>query len=170
MNEYPAPQGYMPAPPPRPNTSAWRTCGCIFLAVLAVAVIGVSFAAYKFFNSGAFQQLVDTANSAPRVMADMTAIKQALDTYKADHKTYPKSLDALVPKYLPDKSKFTATYVPGRPKYFYAPPPADAPTSFTVLQIDMPPPFDIQGAPPWTIKMRLDGRMEGTNYNYTPGR
>jgi hypothetical protein len=106
------------------------------------------------------------ANQAATV--DMPRIKRALDQYKADKGKYPAKLKDLVPNYVSNEGQLRPANDPGQ-EFDYKQPGKDASPSTVVLEYHLPPPVPSPGAPPITLRMRLDGRVEGMDYDYQAG-
>ena len=109
-------QPMQPAPPPaREKRSGSNGCligglaGCGIL--LVVLVIGGMALMNNFKNSkagGGFGKMMSNIEVGREYAPKLVQIGAALDHYKEDHDgKYPATLNALVPKYMPDKTAFT---------------------------------------------------------------
>jgi hypothetical protein len=159
-----------PPPPPRSSSDGcwkWGAITCGGLGCLGVIAI-VAMVAFVM-RSPEFKKMMSTMQKATVVQRDMVTVKRALDQYKADKGKYPAKLKELVPKYLPNEGSLHLSEEPTGPEFVYTQPPKDAPASAIILQYDLPSPVPTAGAPPWTIRMRLDGQVEGMEYQYERG-
>jgi len=109
-------------------------------------------------------QAVVAVEKSQVVMRDMQALKTDINQYTQDKNKYPDKLTDLVPKYVAEERLLHVGGKTAEPKYIYTKPPKDAPQSFVILQVDLPSPMPTLDKTPWTIRMRLDGTMEGENY------
>jgi hypothetical protein len=114
---------------------------------------------------------IETGEKAQVVQRDFGEILSGIRRYSVDNRKYPAKLKDLVPKYIPAERLAPAFDPKGQP-YTYVVPPKDAPESFVVLKYELPPPVPGPGMPAWQISMRLDGKVEGMDYNvqYRNGR
>ena len=111
-------QPIQPAPPPlREKRSGANGCligglaGCgILLVVVVVGGMAMVNSVKNGASSNGFGKLMADAAAGPKYARNLAPINSALTSYKSDHNgAYPASLNALVPKYLSDKSYFTPT-------------------------------------------------------------
>lgn len=155
-----------PPPPARGNDSCWKwgaiTCG-ILGCLGVIAIVGLFWVALR---SPIVQQMAASFEKANIVERDMRVLSMAIDKYVQEKKRYPARLEDLVPKYVTDKRHLQPSVDPNGPPFVYTPPPKDAPPSFVILQYDLPSPLPGQHQPPWTIRLRKDGTVEGLEYTY----
>jgi hypothetical protein len=137
------------------------------MAALGVLVIiGV---VVWLFNSPGGKRIMNSAFMSQAAIQEMQSLKGAIDKFHADKGRYPKALEELKPNYVLGTAPFRVGGKAENPKFNYTPPPKDASGSFVILSVDLPPPVPADDAPPWTLRMRLDGQVEGQNYEYRSG-
>jgi hypothetical protein len=79
----------------------WGAVGCGALVLLALIALAVSMPK--------FGKLVENIAAGPEKGQTLTTLHKALEKYRNEHKkAYPRTLDELVPKYLPDASLLEA--------------------------------------------------------------
>ena len=142
----------------------WGLLGCGIL--LFVGVLGIGAAVYFGMKSPMLKQVINSAVQSQDAMAQLRTVGQALDRYVSDKKKYPKELKELIPNYLPSEDSLRINLDPGAPRIWYKKPPENAPGETIVLQTDIPPPMPLPNAPPWSLKLRKDGKLAGTKYIY----
>ncbi|HLV79961.1 MAG TPA: hypothetical protein VKT32_06740 [Chthonomonadaceae bacterium] len=130
----PAGYGYPAGMPARKSSSGcliWGLVGCGALVILVV-ILGV-IGAYSFSKSSGLQKVMSSAMSAPQCAQRLWYVRQALDSYRKDHKgAYPTTLEALTPHYLQDSSYLSCQG--GETSAFtYTPPRSDSPADAPVV-------------------------------------
>jgi type II secretory pathway pseudopilin PulG len=159
----------IPPPPPmrRQDDGCWKwgLIGCGSL--LVVGVLGIAALVYFGAKSPMVKQAIGAAMQSQEAMQQLKTVGRALDSFVADKKKYPKELKELIPNYLPDERSLHISQDSGSPRIWYKKPPENAPGETIVLQTDITPPIALPDAKPWSIKLRKDGRLEGTEYVYT---
>ncbi len=122
------PMQQMP-PPVREKRSGANGCligglaGCGILLILIVVGGMIGMKSLKNSKGGGIGKMMANISTAQEYAPKLVKVGAALDRYRDDHGgKYPASLNALVPKYMPDKSAFTAKtsetvieYTPPRP-------------------------------------------------------
>jgi hypothetical protein len=152
-------------PPPAPSSSnnscwKWGAIGCGGLGCVGViGMIALFYAMRPIIN-----QAVKSVEKSQVVMADMQNLKKDINQYTQDKNKYPDKLADLIPKYVPEERMLHVGGNSAEPKYTYTKPPKDAPQSFVILQVDLPSPMPTLDKEPWTIRMQLDGSIDGSNY------
>ena len=157
-----------PPPPARRGDSSclkWGIGGCVVLGILFAIGIGSLF--YFIGKSGIVKQVLTAAVQEEQATRQLTAVGKAIDQYVADKKHYPDRLKDLVPKYLPSEASLRIAPQSGSPPIWYKKPSKDAPPEEIILQTTIAAPVPLKEAPPWTIKLRKDGALDGTEYVYT---
>lgn len=106
-------------------------CGILLLVMVIGGV--VAFNAAKN-NKGGFGKMMSNIMAGQEYIPKMRNVGEALDRYKEDHNgKYPGSLNALVPKYLPNKDAFMPQS--SETTLDYTPPKPDAKPDAAVLSI-----------------------------------
>lgn len=150
-----------PPPPQRGGNGCWKwgaiSCGIGCLGLL------IAFAVLLMVTWPTVQTMLKAQEKGDQVKRDMRLIAKAIDAYAADKGRYPSALKDLVPSYLPDGRSLRPSADPSGPAYLYLRPPANAPGSHVLLQYELPPP--VPGGPPWVIRLRKDGVIEGGDYD-----
>ncbi|HZT40610.1 MAG TPA: hypothetical protein VFA07_00405 [Chthonomonadaceae bacterium] len=125
--------GYPTGMPARKSSSGcliWGLVGCGALVILLV--LFMIFAAYRFSKNSGFQRMMSNAMSAPQCAQRLVYVREALDSYRKDHKgAYPASLSALVPHYLNDDS-YLSCQGGETSAFVYTPPKSDSPADTPV--------------------------------------
>ena len=133
-------QPMQPMPPPvREKRSGANGCligglvGCGVLLLLFV--VGGIFAMNGLKNSkGGIGKMMSNIQAGQEYAPKLVLVGAALERYKNDHGgKYPASLNALVPKYMPDKSAFTPKS--SETTIDYTPPKPDSKPDAVVLSV-----------------------------------
>ncbi|MCW3096439.1 MAG: hypothetical protein JWL77_2057 [Chthonomonadaceae bacterium] len=131
-------------PPPAPTRRQgnnglllWSLIGCGVIALLVVVIVGVMATSYmkKPGSKGLFgvAGVVSTMTSAAE---NVEKVGAGLEDYRKDHNgKYPANLDALVPKYVPDKSIFVCGSSDDPKPMEYTAPKPDAADSVVVVRV-----------------------------------
>ncbi|MCW3055162.1 MAG: hypothetical protein JWN14_4332 [Chthonomonadales bacterium] len=101
--------GYPPAPTRKQGNSGlllWSLVGCGVIALLVVIIGGVMLSKTLKGSAGA-KGMMNVLSSMEPAGQSMQKVEVALEDYQKDHNgKYPATLDALIPKYVSDKSAF----------------------------------------------------------------
>jgi hypothetical protein len=159
-------------PPPAPSNSGnscwkWGAIGCGGLGCLGI--IGMIALFYTVSKSPIFKEAMVAAQKSQLAMRDMQTLKTDINQYTKDKNKYPDKLTDLIPKYLPNERMLHVGGDLAEPSYVYSKPPKDAPHSFVILQVDLPSPMPSLDKSPWSIRMQLDGSIDGSNYQPRSG-
>lgn len=159
----------IPPPPPmrQPDDGCWKwgIFGCGGLGCVAVLAIAGLF--WTVLRSPIGKQAFSAAFQQQAAIRQLRAVGHAVDRYSADKKRYPDNLRQLIPDYLPDQRSLHIMPDATSPAIQYSKPAPNAGDSTVVLQVQITPPVAVPNAPPWIVKLRKDGQLENTEYNYT---
>jgi hypothetical protein len=101
----------------------------------------------------------NTVQEAGTTVQRMQEVGQALEKFAQDQGRYPAKLSELSPRYVA-ADRLTATPGPdGRP-FIYHRPPEDAPSSFRILEVEIPNPVMPTQAPPIWYFYTKGGKIE----------
>ena len=128
--------GYSPAPTRRQGNSGlllWSLIGCGVIALLVVVIGGVLLSKTLKGSAGA-KGMMSVFSAMDPAAKSVQKVGSALEDYQRDHNgKYPATLDALVPKYVSDKSAFICGEGDSpAPMEYTAPKPGDTDTSVVV--------------------------------------
>ena len=126
-----------PAPARRPGNSGlllWSLIGCGVIALLLVVIAGVMLS--KGLTSGGSKGIFSVVSAIPSAAESVQKVGTGIAEYRKDNSgKFPPSLDALVPKYVADKSAFVCGNADDPRTMEYVPPKADAPESTVVVRV-----------------------------------
>jgi type II secretory pathway pseudopilin PulG len=146
----------------------WGILGCGGLGCMAVlAIVGI---VLFIARSPIARQAVGSALQSQAAVQQLRVVGNAVDRYAADKKKYPNDLKELIPHYLPDERSLQISAEKSSPRIQYTRPAKDASADAIVLKVRIAPPLPFPDAPPWDIKRRKDGQLDGTEYEYTDKR
>ena len=156
MENYPMQEP--PAPTPAANNGCWKwgAIGCVGLG--CVAVIGFIALIVIVMMSPMGKQIMQATRQAVVMQSDMSIIKKGVDQYKIDKKNYPKTIKDLYPSYINDEKILHMNSDPSRPLYEYHVPEANSPSSFILLEGEVPP--LTPDTKPVNVRMMLDSKFE----------
>ena len=126
-----------PAPARRQGTNSfliWSLVGCGVIALLVVVIGGVLATRFikKSGTNGVFGVMAALTPAAEKV----EKVEAGLEEYRKDHTgKYPATLEALVPKYVSDKSAFICGESDSPKPMEYAPPKPDASEGTVVISV-----------------------------------
>lgn len=162
----------IPPPPParKSDTGCWKVglIGCGILGGIGIILASVGF--YLMMKSPMMQQAMASGMQAGQAQKQLKTVGKALDSYVADNSKYPNELKDLIPRYLPSEASLSVGVGAKAPRIWYKKPAVDASGDTVVLRTDVTPPVGppiVPNAPPWTIKLRKDGSIDGMAYEYT---
>jgi hypothetical protein len=162
----------IPPPPPVPRSGGgcwkWGAIGCGALGCIGVICLAIGF--FFLMRSPMVKQAMASVLQAQAATQQLPTVGKAIDKYVADKKKYPNELKDLIPTYLPDEKSLRVTRDVNAPRIWYKKPGKNAAPETIVLQTELVPPIPLPGAPPWVIKLRKDGVLDGTEYVYTDAR
>lgn len=107
----------------------WSLVGCGVITLLVVIIVGVMATSYmKKSGSKGFFGVAGVVSTMTTAAENVEKVGVGLEAYQKDHGgKYPPNLDALVPKYVADKSVFVCGGSDDpRPMEYTAPKPNDA--------------------------------------------
>lgn len=127
--------GYPPPAPARKAGSTgillWSFVGCGVIALLLVIIGAVL--VNKGMKTEGGKSIFGTISAVPSAAENVEKVSAALEKYKQDNGgKYPSTLDALVPKYVADKSILTSGGDAPHPMEYTAPKPDAADTAVVV--------------------------------------
>lgn len=122
-----------PVPVQKPGNSRvwlWSLVGCGVIALLVVVIGGILLT--KFLNGSSILGVGDAMKTAS---TNFSKVSDAVESYQKDNSgKYPPNLDALIPKYLADKSTLTSGGATPHPMV-YTVPKADADGETVVMRV-----------------------------------
>ncbi|MGC8785696.1 MAG: hypothetical protein ACP5RN_15095 [Armatimonadota bacterium] len=128
-----------PEVPTRRGMSCWTVGLLSCLGAIALVVVGLAILFIYAVRRPEFKQAMSTGVQIAQCQQNMQAIHAAIERYRQRNKgEYPKSLNDLVPRYLPDAGKLKCPAdVSGEPvSYRYFPLKKDSPETSPLLQCD----------------------------------
>ena len=134
-------QGGYPSPVPmrrQGNNSVllWSLVGCGVIAVLLVVIGG--FMVKKALKGPGAKGMFNVISSLPTVADRVERVGASLGAYRQDHGgKYPVTLEALVPKYVADKSAFVCGSNDDPKKMEYTAPKPDAADTTVVVRVHL---------------------------------
>ncbi len=130
---YPPP----PAPMRRPGPNGvllWSLVGCGVIALLVVVIGGVSVT--RMFGNSKAKGMFSVMASVGPTGESVAKVGDGIEAYRKDHGgQYPPTLDALVPKYVADKSAFLFSNTEDPKPMEYTVPKPDAADGTVVVRV-----------------------------------
>lgn len=128
-------------PPPAPmrrqgknGVLLWSLVGCGIIAILIVVVVGVT--ASKVMKNTNTKGMFSVFSAMTPAAEGVEKVGASLEDYRKDHGgKYPPTLDALIPKYISDKSAFAVGNSDDPKQMEYTVPKADALDTVVVVRV-----------------------------------
>jgi len=160
------PGTFVPPPPARGGGSCWKWGGIACLGCGCAGIIGVAIllavTASRPEVRKAYSRIWSTAQEAGETVQRMQQVGEAINKYAQDNGRYPGRLSDLTPRYVAAEM-LKATADPGAKSFVYHKPPANAPGSFRLLEIEIPNPVMPTQAPPIRYYWTKAGKLETPN-------
>ncbi len=132
-------QGAYPTPAPARKQGnngllLWSLIGCGVIVLLGVIIAGVMLKGA--IQSGGSKGIFGVVSAIPSTAESVQKVGASIAEYKKDNGgKFPPNLEALVPKYVADKSTFICGNADDPRTMEYTPPKADAPESTVVVRV-----------------------------------
>lgn len=130
--------GYTPPVPARRQGAnsllIWSLVGCGVIALLVVVIGGVM--ATRFMKKSGAGGMFSVMAAMPHAAEKVEKVEAGIEEYRKDHNDkYPATLEALVPKYVSDKSAFICGESDAPKPMEYAPPKPGASEGTVVISV-----------------------------------